>query len=170
VLNATGTYNDTPVVIDNNKKGKRPIIQFRGGIRLYNMGTEAKEPVNVIDFTETDAFSNIEGSTGYSVNDYTFVNGSRVIFAADEDPLVRDKIYVVNFVVPDTVPPLIAQPIINLTLAQDGDISYDQSTVCLDGSTLVGLTFWYDGIDWTQAQLKTKIQQASTTLFSKCRA
>uniref|UniRef100_UPI00259250FC hypothetical protein n=1 Tax=uncultured Synechococcus sp. TaxID=154535 RepID=UPI00259250FC len=60
VLNATGTYNDTPVVIDNDKKGKRPIIQFRGGIRLYNMGTDAKQPVNVIDNTETDAFSNVD--------------------------------------------------------------------------------------------------------------
>lgn len=159
VLNATSTYNDTPVVIDNDKKGKRPIIQFRGGIRLYNMGTDAKQPVNVIDFTETDAFSNVEGSTGYSVNDYTFVNGSRVIFAADEDPDVRSKIYVVNFVVPDTVPPLIAQPIINLVEAPDGEILTDQNTVCLSGSQ-VGVTYWYDGITWLEAQQKTAVQQA----------
>ena len=159
VLNATGTYNDTPVVIDNNKKGKRPIIQFRGGIRLYNMGTEAKEPVNIIDFTETDAFSNVEGSTGYSVNDYTFVNGSRVIFAADEDPLVRGKIYEVNFVAPDTVQPLIAQPIINLVEAPNGEILTDQNTVCLSGSQ-IGTTYWYDGTNWIEAQQKIAVQQA----------
>ena len=162
VLNATGAYNDTPVVIDNDRKGKRPIIQFRGGIRLYNMGTDAKQPVNTIDFTETDAFSNVEGSTGYSVNDYTFVNGSRVIFAADEDPDVRSKIYVVNFVTPDTVPPLIAQPIINLVEAPDGEILTDQNTVCLSGSQ-VGITYWYDGTNWIEAQQKTAIQQ--TPLF-----
>ena len=159
VLNATGAYNDTPVVIDNDKKGKRPIIQFRGGIRLYKMGTAAKQPVDVIDFTETDAFSNVEGSTGYSVNDYTFVNGSRVIFAADEDPIVRSKIYVVNFIVPDTVVPLIAQPIINLVEAVDGEILTNQNTVCLGGSQ-VGVTFWYDGINWLEAQQKTAVQQA----------
>jgi hypothetical protein len=159
VLNATGAYNDTPVVIDNDKKGKRPIIQFRGGIRLYNMGTDAKQPVNVIDFTETDAFSNIEGSTGYSVNDYTFVNGSRVIFAADEDPNVRSKIYVVNFVTPDTVTPLIDQPIINLVEATDGEISVDQTTTCISGSQ-VGITYWYDGVEWLEAQQKTSVQQA----------
>ena len=159
VLNATGAYNDTPVVIDNNQKGKRPIIQFRGGIRLYNMGTEAKQAVNVIDFTETDAFSNVEGSTGYSVNDYTFVDGSRVIFAADEDLAVRSKIYVVNFVVPDTVPPLIAQPIINLVEAPDGEILTDQNTFCLSG-TQVGITYWYDGVNWIEAQQKTAVQQA----------
>ena len=159
ILNATGVYNDAPVVIDNNKKGKRPIIQFRGGIRLYNMGTDAKKPVNVIDFTETDAFSNVEGSTGYSINDYTFVNGSRVIFANDTDPDVRGKIYIVNFIIPDTVPPLIAQPIINLVEAPDGEILTDQNTVCLSGSQ-VGVTYWYDGINWLEAQQKTAVQQA----------
>jgi len=159
VLNATGAYNDTPVVIDNDRKGKRPIIQFRGGIRLYNMGTDAKQPVNVIDFTETDAFSNIEGSTGYSVNDYTFVNGSRVIFAADEDQNVRSKIYVVNFIVPDTVAPLITQPIINLVEASDGEILVDQTTTCISGSQ-VGVTYWYDGVNWLEAQQKTAVQQA----------
>ena len=159
VLNATSTYNDTPVVIDNDRKAKRPIIQFRGGIKLYNMGTEAKQPVDTIDFTETDAFSNIEGSTAYSVNDYTFVNGSRVIFAADEDPVVRSKIYVVNFIIPDTVVPLITQPIINLVEAVDGEILPNQNTVCLGGSQ-VGVTFWYDGVNWLEAQQKTAVQQA----------
>ena len=210
VLNATGTYNDTPVVIDNDKKGKRPIIQFRGGIRLYNMGTDAKQPVNVIDNTETDAFSNVEGSTSYSVNDYTVVNGSRIIFAADEDPLIRSKIYVVNFVAPDTViltnaadlqvgltytivslgntnwntvagtigqtyavgnsirvevagtgtgTANFSQPIINLVEAPDGEILTDQNTVCLSGSQ-VGKTFWYDGVNWLEAQQKTTVQQA----------
>ena len=159
VLNATSTYNDTPVVIDNDRKAKRPIIQFRGGIKLYNMGTAAKQPVDTIDFTETDAFSNIEGSTAYSVNDYTFVNGSRVIFAADEDPVVRSKIYVVNFIIPDTVVPLITQPIINLVEAVDGEILANQNTVCLSGSQ-VGVTFWYDGVNWLEAQQKTAVQQA----------
>ena len=160
VINATAEYNNIQVTVDNTYRAKRPIIEFRAGLRLYNMGTQGKQPVNVIDFEESDAFSNVEGSTSYSVDGYELVTGSRVIFAADEDANVRNKIWSVTFVVPDSIPPLIAQPIINLTLAQDGDVSYDQSTVCLDGSTLVGLTFWYDGIDWIQAQLKTKIQQA----------
>ena len=160
VINATAEYNNTDINIDNQFRAKRPIIQFRPGIRLYDMGTEGKQPVNVIDFAETDAFSNVEGATSYSVDGYSFVDGSRVIFAADTDANVRDKIWVVNFVTPDSVPPLIAQPIINLTLADDGEVLIDQSTVCLDGATLTGLTFWYDGVSWIEAQLKTKIQQA----------
>jgi hypothetical protein len=159
VLNATGVYNDTPVILDNNYRAKRPILQFRSGIRLFNMGTEGKQPVNTIDFTETDAFSNIEGSTGYTVNGYTLVDGSRVIFAADEDANVRDKIYVVNFITPDTVDPLISQPIINLVLADDGEVLADQSTLCLSGDQ-VGLSFWYNGVTWTNAQQKESVQQA----------
>lgn len=160
VINATAEYNNTVAVLDNAYRAKRPIIQFRPGVRLWNMGTEGKQPVNIIDFEETDAFSNIEGSTSYSVDGYTFVEGTRVIFAADEDADVRNKIYVVSFVSPDTVNPLIDQPIINLTLADDGEVLLDQSTVCLDGTNLEGLTFWFDGTNWNEAQLKTSIQQA----------
>ena len=160
VINATAAYNKTIAVFDNNYRAKRPIIQFRPGLRLWNMGTHGKAPVDMVDFEETDAFSNIEGSTSYSVDGYTFVEGSRVIFAADQDGAVRDKIYVVSFVTPDTVPPLIAEPIIVLTLAQDGDVVLDQSVVCISGTTLAGLTFWYDGVVWTQAQQKTAVQQA----------
>ena len=160
VLNATAEYNNTTSIIDNDFRAKRPIIQFRPGIRLWNMGTKGKTPVDIIDFTETDAFSNIEGSTSYTTNGYTLVEGSRVIFAADEDFDVRDKIYVVSFVTPDTIPPLISQPIIVLTEAADGAVQLDESTVCLNGSNIAGKTFWFDGAAWIQAQQKTAVQQA----------
>ena len=159
IINATAEYNNTDINIDNQYRAKRPIIQFRPGTRLYNMGTEGKQPVNVIDFEETDAFSNVEGTTSYSVDGFTFAQTNppqRVIFAADTDANVRNKIWVVNFVEPAVPGP----KIINLTLATDGDVLVDQSTVCLDGDTLAGLTFWYNGVDWIRAQLKTSIQQA----------
>jgi Pyruvate/2-oxoacid:ferredoxin oxidoreductase gamma subunit len=160
VINATAKYNNTTATFDNNYRAKRPIIQFRADIRLWNMGTEGKDPVDIIDFSQTDAFSNVEGSTGYSIDGYTLIDGSRVIFAADEDQNVKDKIYVVSFIVPDTVAPLIAQPIISLSLASDGEVLTDQCTVCLYGTTVAGATFWFDGAAWTQAQQKTSVQQA----------
>ena len=160
VIQASAAYNNVVASLDNNYRAKRPIIQFRPGIRLFNMGTEGKQPVDVIDFLETDALSNVQGATSYSVDGYNFVDGSRVVFAADEDPNVRNKIYIVQFITPDTVDPLIAQPIINLVLASDGLVFYDNSVLCLDGNTLKGLTFWFDGATWTEAQLKTKVQQA----------
>ena len=148
VINASAEYNNTTAVLDNNYRAKRPIIQFRPGLRLWNMGTSGKAPVDIIDFEETDAFSNIEGSTGYTTDGYTFVEGTRVIFAADEDSSVRDKVYVVSFVTPDTVSPLIDQPIITLTEVTDGDVLLDQSTVCISGNTTAGKTYWYNGTAW----------------------
>ena len=123
------------------------------------MGTEAKTSVDTVDLTETDAFSNVEGQTSYSVNDYTFVDGSRVVFAADTDPNVRNKIYVVNFITPDTIDPLIAQPIINLVPAVDGNVQTDNCTVVVDGDQK-GETYWFDGSTWLLAQEKTAVQQA----------
>ena len=160
VINATAKYNNTVATFDNNYRAKRPIIQFRPDIRLWNMGTEGKDPVDIIDFSQTDAFSNVEGSTSYTIDGYTLVDGSRVIFAADQDQSVKNKIYVVSFIVPDTVAPLIAQPIINLTQAEDGEVLIDQCTVCLNGTTSAGVTFWFDGTAWTEAQQKTAVQQA----------
>ena len=160
VINATARYNNTVAVLDNNYRAKRPIIQFRPGIRLWNMGTKGKAPVDIIDFTETDAFSNVEGSTSYTTDGYALVEGSRVIFAADQDLSVRDKIYVVSFATPDTVPPLISQPIIVLTEALDGAVQLDESTVCINGTSIAGKTFWYDGTAWIQSQQKTAVQQA----------
>ena len=160
VLNATATYNGTVAQLDNNYRGKRPIIQFRGGLKLFNMGTQGLQPVNAVDFTETDALSNVEGSTEYTTSTgYELVDGSRIVFAADDDPNVRNKIYVVNFVTPDTVSPLIDQPIIHLVVASDGNVVADQSTVCTSG-TQAGTTFWYDGVEWLSAQQKEAIQQA----------
>ena len=160
VINATAAYNNTTAILDNNYRAKRPIVQFRPGLRLWNMGTSGKASIDIIDFVETDAFSNIEGATSYSVDGYTFVEGTRVIFAADEDTSVQHKIYVVSFVTPDTVPPLIAQPIITLTLATDGEVLIDQSTVCISGTTSGGNTYWYNGTEWAEAQQKISIQQA----------
>jgi hypothetical protein len=165
VIQASATYNNVPPVLDNDYRAKRPIIEFQPGLRLFNMGTESKQPVNVIDFSQTDALSNIEGSTGYSVDGYSFVDGSRVVFAADLDPEVRNKVYIVQFIAPDSSPPMSPpypgpQPVIHLVEASDGTVLADQSVLCLDGTTLKGLTFWYNGASWTQAQLKTGVQQA----------
>ena len=160
VINATAKYNNATATFDNNYRAKRPIIQFRPNIKLWNMGTEGKDPIDIIDFSQTDAFSNVVGSTGYTVDGYTFIDGSRVVFAADADQSVKNKIYVVSFIVPDTVAPLISQPIINLTPAEDGEVLTDQCTICLNGSTTAGVTFWFDGTSWIEAQQKTSVQQA----------
>jgi hypothetical protein len=159
VITASAEYNNTIAAPDNRARARRPILEFRAGTRLFDFGTQGKQPVNIIDFAQTDAFSNINGSTGYSTDGYTFIEGTRVIFAADTDSQVRNKIYEVTFIIPDTVPPLIAQPVINLVPAADANVLINQTTVCLSGNTLQGKSFWFDGIEWLAAQDKTQVNQ-----------
>jgi hypothetical protein len=163
VITASAAYNNTTAVLDNAQRAKRPIIEFRGGTRLYNMGTQAKQPVNIVDLKTTDAFSNINGQTGYSIDGYIFQQGSRVIFAKDLDPNVRNKIYVVNFIIPATGPlpdsTLYAEPVIDLVPADNAEALIDQCVVCLSGNSLQGTTFRYDGVQWAQAQQKVSVNQ-----------
>jgi hypothetical protein len=161
VINASAEYNNTVPLIDNAFRAKRPILEFRGGTRLFAMGTQAKTPVNIIDFQTTDALSTINGTIGYAVDGYSFISGSRVIFAADNDPQVRNKIYLVEFITPSTDgSTLILQPVINLVPASDADVLIDQCTVCSSGNTLQGTSFFYDGVQWIAAQEKTSVNQA----------
>ena len=156
VIKATAAYNNQVVNLDNVLRAKRPIIEFRANLKLYDFGTQGKDPVNIIDFTVTDAFSQVNGQLGYSLDGYSLINGSRIIFAADTDPAVRNHIYTVQFIDPDNSGTLV----IDLIPSVDSLALTDQSVVCLDGNTLQGVSFWYDGQDWIQAQQKNHVNQA----------
>lgn len=160
VISAAATYNNTIPVLDNAYRAKRPILEFRGGTRLWHMGTQGKQPVDIIDFATTDALSTINGTVGYGVDGYTFVEGTRVIFAHDTDPDVRNKIYVVEFVTFSDDGSSFSYPVINLVPASDADVLVDQTVVCLSGITLQGISFYYDGVQWIRAQQKTGVNQA----------
>ena len=166
VITASSSYNNSSLALDNVFRAKRPILEFRGGLKLFNMGTQSKQPVNIIDFEETDAFSNINGSIGYSTDGYNLITGSRVIFAADVDEQVRNRIYLVEFIEPDstddsTLPDgsTLPAPIINLTPTSDSEVLVNQNLVCLSGLTLEGISFYYDGTEWIEAQEKTTTNQ-----------
>ena len=161
VLNATATYNKVPAEIDNNNRAKRPILEFRKNLDLYNAGTLGIDTVDIIDFNETDAFSNINGTIGYNIDGYQLITGSRVIFAADLDPEVRNKIYEVKFITPDIGDSSVL-PIIDLQPASltTPDIPINTTTVITSGATLQGLTYWFNGTNWVLSQQKTRVNQA----------
>jgi hypothetical protein len=156
VLNATATYNNIPLVINNDNRAKRPILEFRKSLKLFNYGTLATLAVDIIDFAETDALSNINGTAGYSVDGYTLVTGSRIIFNADLDAEVRNKIYTVTFVniggneVIDLQPASLTQP----------DVATNISVVVTSGATLQGKSYWFNGTTWISSQQKTSVNQA----------
>ncbi len=155
VLRYGAELNNTTLVIDNNLRAKRPIIEFRDSLKLFNFGTQGIQPVNIIDFAQTDAFSNINGQTGYGVDGIEFLPGMRVIFANDRDILVKNRIYEVTFIDPNNSGTLR----IELVPTFDSVPSIGQCTVCLQGLTLQGKSFWYNGETWVETQPKTDVNQ-----------
>ena len=157
VITASAAYNNTDPIYDNKFIARRPILEYRAGTRLFDYGTEGLPAVNIINFDQTNALYTVNGSIGFSTDGYTVLNGSTIIFAGDNDINVRNKIYQVQFITPDTVPPLIAEPVINLVPIYTA--LHDQNTVCINGTTLQGISYKYNGIEWTKCQQKTSINQ-----------
>jgi hypothetical protein len=94
------------------------------------------------------------------VSDYALFPGARVIFAADNNPNVANKIYVVEF---SQIHPYLT-PIITLTVAPDGDVLMEEQTVISRGYYNHGLTFFYDPTNingpWVSGQQKNTVNQA----------
>lgn len=98
VIEVSAKVNFKQPDLNQADRATRPIIEFVSGIKLYNHGTIAKKAVDVIDNFTKDAFSTVEGSIGYNVDGIDLVDGMRIIFNADTDKLVKNKIYRVNFI------------------------------------------------------------------------
>ena len=153
VITATAAYNNTIPLLDQNLRAKRAIIEFESDLKLFNFGVKAKTPIDVIDFTTTDARSNIELSSSYTLPDNTTLkDGMRIIFANDIDPTVRNQIYVV------TIATINYNTIINLTPADDSAILPGNNVIVLQGSNKA-LEYFFDGTNWNIGQQKTLVNQ-----------
>jgi len=89
---------------------------------------------------------------------YNLFNGARIIFAADTNAEVRDKIYVVNLS-PITVG---GKPIISLVEASDGAIKDNEQTVITRGYFNTGKTYRFTDENygaWILAQFKYDTNQ-----------
>jgi len=155
VIKATAEYNNTVVNVDNNNRATRPIIEFDADLRLFNYGTNGKQLVNIIDFVITDALSTINGSLGYTVDGYKLSEGSRVIFANDADPSIRDKIFVVELIDPTNS----GTDTLNLVEAADADSEENDIVIVATGIEQQGKVFTYDGTSWVESQAKTSVNQ-----------
>jgi ribosomal protein S17E len=98
VIETTAIANGKVPVFDQDARAKRPIIEFKSDLKLYNFGHKAKQNVDVIDSYTKDVFSTIEGSLGYNIDGVDLTDGMRVLFVADQDRLVKNKIFKVNFI------------------------------------------------------------------------
>ena len=132
VINATAVYNDTTPNYVSSERATRPILEFRANTKLFNFAIQGINAVDVIDFTQTDALLNVNGQTSYTINGYTLVQDSTIIFAVDDNLDVRKEVYTVNFIVPN--PQGSTVPIIDLIPTTT--VLPDQGTVSINGTTL----------------------------------
>jgi hypothetical protein len=98
VIIQSAANNGSIADLDQTARANRPIIEFQAGLKLYNFGHKAKLDVDLIDNFTTDVFSTVEGSLGYNIDGIDLAQGMRVIFSADPDRFVKDKIFNVNFI------------------------------------------------------------------------
>ena len=95
-------------------------------------------------------------TTDTTVDNYALFEGSRVVFAADTNVNVRNKIYVSRF----SVLTGSSTPVITLTEADDGLVLPDEQTAVYRGYNYQGLDFHFDGVDWIEGQQKITVNQA----------
>jgi hypothetical protein len=156
VIEETARIGGFTPTLNEDDRAKRPIIEFDSGLALYNHGTVAKRSVTLYDTVTTDAFSTVVKQTGYIIDGLALADGMRVIFAADTDPMVKNKIYDVNFVTAGD-----STQVINLTEASDATPTDNDSIFIEFGTTNQGKTFYYDDTTETfkEAQQKTGVNQ-----------
>ena len=65
VLQETIKHTSSPALLaimnSESNRAKRPIIEFYPNLKLYNSGTDGKQPIDFIDFDEANALSSIAG-------------------------------------------------------------------------------------------------------------
>lgn len=146
-------------VLDQAQRATRPIIEFESNLKLFNFGTVAKQSVDLVDLYTTDVFSIIEGSTGYNIDGVALASGQRILFLADTDVLVRNKIYRVEFL--NLTPPSGAtRRQIHLVEETDAEPLTNQCVLVRNGLENQGKNYWFDGDSWVEGQEKTAVNQS----------
>ena len=91
----------------------------------------------------------------FSNDDYALYDGAKIIFSADTNIDVRNKIYIVRF---SSIAG--SAPVITLTEVEDGLVLPAEGTFAFKGYYNQGMDFHFDGLTWFESQQKTTINQA----------
>jgi len=153
VIEKAAEINQTGLFIDQNARATRPIIEFEAGLKLFDFGTKTKSSVDLVDNFTTDVFSIIEGSQGYNIDGIDLSQGMRILFTADTDVLVKNKIYQVEFIT------FKGQRQISLLEKADTDPLQDETVLCIGGKEFGGKVLYFTGDRWNLAQDKNSVNQ-----------
>ena len=152
VIETSAKINGNIAEIDQTARATRPIIEFEENLKLYNFGTTALADVDLVDTFTTDAFSTIEGQLGYNIDGVSLVDGHRILFSADTDLTVKNKIYKVKF--------LTLAGLRQIHLELDETPTENDVVLVKNGVKNQGQMFWFNGVEWITGQQKTAINQA----------
>ena len=158
VIEKSAEINNIILDLDQNQRANRPIIEFEAGLKLYNFGTFAKQKVDLVDDFTTDAFSTVEGSTGYSIDNTTLTEGMRVVFLNDPDPLVKNRIFQVKFIEFADNDYDLTQ--ISLIETEDSLPTVNENIIVSNGDVYGGKILYFNGITWKLTQEKTSVNQS----------
>lgn len=158
VIAAADFYNNLVTNFDQEYRAKRPIIEFKPNLRLFDFGRRGLQPVDIFETTITQPFLTVEGVTGIFLDGVNIVDGMRIIFAADQDPATRGKIWQVTFINEDA--DSATAPIIHLVPAVDHNVVADDTVSVFNGIVNAGKSFWYNGVVWNEGQIKSEQNQA----------
>ena len=153
VIEKTNQINGLERAIDQDARAKRPIIEFDAGLKLYNFGTSAKVDVDLVDTFTTDVFSTIEGSSGYNIDGVDLSEGMRILFLADPDIFVKNKIYTVSFITHNNSRQIALQE------AEDGQPTFNENVLVKQGTKNSGKIYFYNDTTWKLAQEKLDVNQ-----------
>ena len=159
-IEVSATLNGNVPTLDQSARATRAIIEFEADLKLYNFGNTAIADVDLIDTFTTDVFSTIEGSIGYNVDGIDLIQGQRILFTADTDIFVKNKIYQVEFidVTHTSINGQISPRQIHLTEVSDPVMN--QCVLIHQGVKNQGEMFWYTGSTWQLSQQKTALNQS----------
>jgi len=148
-LEAQMYINDSTNVLPNNTQILSVVEDTAAN--LVTLTVEWNDPTYIPPRTNSSLVAND------TTNDnYVLFPGARIVFAADEDPEVRNRIYVVNY---SQVTPL-STPLITLTEAPDSLCIPNEQVIVFRGFYHQGQSYHYDGIEWQLSQQKVTINQA----------
>ena len=155
VIQTTAAINKVPVIFPLEVRARRPIVEFRPNIQLFNFGRVGIRNVDVIDVTTKDAFNEVDGTYGYYVDGVLLQKGHRVIFNADTNNDVRGRIYEVNFDITGPVPVL-------RLIAPTDNIPTDLDSVGVNfGTDYYGTNWFFESSmnQWKYAQQHDAVNQ-----------
>jgi hypothetical protein len=152
IIADSAAANNRLPVYPANKRAQRPIIEFNADIKLFNFGSLGINNIDLIDNITTDAFSKVAGTAGYYVDGVLLEQGNRVIFTADIDPSVRNKIYQVDYIK--------INGNLTLTLKIANEITSDVTVGINSGTKYARTNWWFNNGTWQYAQQHDILNQA----------